>query len=48
MPFRICINRRVNQVSALKAIATEILKEMFASNVGLLKRLLTEKWDEVL
>ena len=38
----------VNWDYAEPAFAPEILKEMFASNVGLLKRLLTEKWDEVL
>ncbi|WP_405328767.1 condensation domain-containing protein [Fibrobacter sp.] len=38
----------VNWDYAEPAFAPETLKEMFASNVGLLKRLLTEKWDEVL
>lgn len=38
----------VNWDYAEPAFAPETLKEMFAANVGLLKRLLTEKWDEVL
>lgn len=38
----------VNWDYAEPAFTSETLKEMFAANVGLLKRLLTEKWDEVL
>jgi len=38
----------VNWDYAEPAFAPETLKEMFATNIGLLKRLLTEKWDEVL
>ena len=38
----------VNWDYAEPAFAPETLKEMFATNIELLKRLLTEKWDEVL
>lgn len=38
----------VNWDYAEPAFTPETLKKMFAANIGLLKRLLTEKWDEVL
>ncbi len=38
----------VNWDYAEPAFAFETLKQMFATNLNLLKRLLTEKWDEVL
>ena len=38
----------INWDYAEPAFAPETLKQMFAANVNLLKRLLTEKWDEVL
>jgi len=38
----------VNWDYAEPAFTPETIKKMFAANIGLLKRLLTEKWDEVL
>lgn len=38
----------VNWDYAEPAFTPETLKKMFVANIGLLKRLLTEKWDEVL
>jgi hypothetical protein len=38
----------VNWDYAEPAFAFETLKQMFATNLNLLKRLLTEKWEEVL
>ena len=38
----------INWDYAEPAFAPETLKQMFAANVNLLKRLLTEKWEEVL
>ena len=41
-------NLSVNWDYAEPAFASETLKQMFVTNLNLLKRLLTEKWDEVL
>lgn len=38
----------INWDYAEPAFAPEMLKQMFNANVNLLKRLLMEKWDEVL